>query len=96
MTELSPCSIRLSRSTFPVRTPDSVFLLLIYRLFPRHKFRINFLVTPVPILAITLVFFLFSGALTCARILALAVWFGCPRIGWGTAFMWLITKRGGK
>ena len=73
-------------------------MLLIYRLFPRHKFRINFLETPVPILAITLIFFLLTGALWYVRPNPHFWLFGTLAlgIGWGTAFMWLITGRGGK
>ena len=76
-----------------------MFLLLIYQPFPRHKFRINLLERPaVPILAITLVFFLLSGALWYVRPNPHVWLFGSVAlgIGWGTAFMWLITKRGGK
>ena len=65
---------------FSSATPDSVFLLLIYQLFPRHKFRINFMETPaVPILAITLVFFLLSRALLvrAPQSSRLTVWHAC-------------------
>lgn len=52
----------------------------------------------MPILVITLVFFLLSGTLWYLRPnphvwLLGSVGLG---VGWGTAFMWLVTRQGGK
>ena len=51
----------------------------------------------MPILVITLVFFLLSGALWYVRPNPHVWLFGSVAlgIGWGAAFMWLITRRGG-
>lgn len=52
----------------------------------------------MPILAITLVFFFLSGALWYVRPNPHVWLFGSIvlGIGWGAAFMWLISRQGGK
>jgi hypothetical protein len=68
----------------------NVFLLLIYRSFPQHKFCINFLEMPaVPILIVSLVFFLLSGVLWYVRPNPHVRLFGSLvlGIGWGRSFL---------